>query len=248
MWRTIKMKWCLSLLFASMEKVYGLSEITRHNMYTASEISGGAAMVTVAGRHWLLSVKWRKKHCGFCHRPTGVSKRWSSRGNESGLYIPYLFGICFVLSLPNMKVLFAMAVVLSLPAGIFRSLLRSSNYSDLKTISTHRWPWVMRWLVCWEKMPLLIVEFAVQKHRSGASVFKAAVEGAAVRFRPILMTSFCLCGWFDTAGICHRAGQDRANRTIGSAISRWYVVWKPCSGCWSSWICLSVCKDLRKIS
>src|ERR1700754_2343588 len=29
--------------FMKMEKVYGLSEITRHNMYTASEISGSAS-------------------------------------------------------------------------------------------------------------------------------------------------------------------------------------------------------------
>jgi HAE1 family hydrophobic/amphiphilic exporter-1 len=30
--------------FMKLEKVYGLSEITRHNMYTSTEISGAAAV------------------------------------------------------------------------------------------------------------------------------------------------------------------------------------------------------------
>ena len=54
----------------------------------------------------------------------------------------------------------------------------------------HRWPWS-----ClsdfWVKNAVLIVEFAVQKKaEEGIPVAKAAIEGAAIRFRPILMTSF----------------------------------------------------------
>ena len=37
-----RMRWFLFCLYAHA-KVYGLSEITRHNMYNASEISGSAA-------------------------------------------------------------------------------------------------------------------------------------------------------------------------------------------------------------
>ncbi len=41
------------------------------------------------------------------------------------------------------------------------------------------------------KNAVLIVEFAVQKKaEEGIPVAKAAIEGAAIRFRPILMTSF----------------------------------------------------------
>ena len=40
------------------------------------------------------------------------------------------------------------------------------------------------------KNAILIVEFAKARHDSGAPVEEAALEGARIRFRPILMTSF----------------------------------------------------------
>jgi len=40
------------------------------------------------------------------------------------------------------------------------------------------------------KNAILIVEFAKQKHEQGMDLFQAAIEGARLRFRPILMTSF----------------------------------------------------------
>jgi HAE1 family hydrophobic/amphiphilic exporter-1 len=40
------------------------------------------------------------------------------------------------------------------------------------------------------KNAILIVEFAKMKMEEGEDVFKAAIDGAKLRFRPILMTSF----------------------------------------------------------
>jgi multidrug efflux pump subunit AcrB len=40
------------------------------------------------------------------------------------------------------------------------------------------------------KNAILIIEFAVQRRREGASLKDAAIEGGKLRFRPILMTSF----------------------------------------------------------
>jgi HAE1 family hydrophobic/amphiphilic exporter-1 len=40
------------------------------------------------------------------------------------------------------------------------------------------------------KNAILIVEFAIQRRKSGLTLYESALEGAKARFRPILMTSF----------------------------------------------------------
>jgi HAE1 family hydrophobic/amphiphilic exporter-1 len=66
------------------------------------------------------------------------------------------------------------------------------------------------------KNAVLIVEFAVQRHRAGDSVFNAAIEGSAARFRPILMTSFAFIAGLIPLVFATGPGAI-GNRTIGSA-------------------------------
>ncbi len=66
------------------------------------------------------------------------------------------------------------------------------------------------------KNAVLIVEFAVQKHAQGATVLEAAIEGARVRFRPILMTSFAFIAGLIPLVVTTGPGAT-GNRTIGSS-------------------------------
>jgi HAE1 family hydrophobic/amphiphilic exporter-1 len=66
------------------------------------------------------------------------------------------------------------------------------------------------------KNAVLIVEFAAQKHQQGATVLDAAIEGARVRFRPILMTSFAFIAGLIPLVVATGPGAI-GNRTIGAS-------------------------------
>jgi len=67
------------------------------------------------------------------------------------------------------------------------------------------------------KNAILIVEFARDRQREGASVFEAAVDAARVRLRPIIMTSLAfILGVFPLV-IAEGAGAEM-RRTLGTAV------------------------------
>ncbi|VTQ01483.1 Multidrug-efflux transporter MexB [Sphingobacterium daejeonense] len=78
--------------FMHMEKVYGLSEITRHNMYLASEISGSAADGFSSGEAISVvnEVALKTLPKGYSIDWAGISKDEVARGNQA----IYIFLIC----------------------------------------------------------------------------------------------------------------------------------------------------------
>jgi HAE1 family hydrophobic/amphiphilic exporter-1 len=203
--------------FIKMRKVYGLSEITRHNMYNASEISGQSAPGYSSGEAINAITEVAKKTLprGFGIDWAGISKDEVSRGNEA----VYIFLICLgfvylVLAAQYESFILPLSVILSLPAGIFGAFL----FLKLLGLENNIYAQVAMVMLIGllGKNAVLIVEFAAQRHAQGASVLKAAMEGATVRFRPILMTSFAFIAGLIPLMIASGPGKI-GNRTIGSA-------------------------------
>jgi HAE1 family hydrophobic/amphiphilic exporter-1 len=203
--------------FMKMEKVYGLSEITRHNMYNSSQISGAAAPGHSSGEaiKTITEVAQKTLPRGFGIDWAGISKDEVAQGNQA----IYIFLICLgfvylILSAQYESFILPLAVILSLPTGVFGSFLflkclglENNIYAQVAMVML---------IGLLGKNAVLIVEFAVQKHREGASVLKAAMEGARVRFRPILMTSFAFIAGLIPLVFAHGPGA-MGNRTIGTA-------------------------------
>ena len=203
--------------FMTVDKVYGLSEITRHNMYNASEISGNAAPGYSSGAAIaaISEVAKNKLPRGFGIDWAGISKDEVGRGNEA-IYI-FLVCLAFVyllLSAQYESFILPFPIILSLPTGIFGAFFFLKIFSLENNIYSQVSMVMLIGLLA--KNAVLIVEFAVQKHRAGATVFKAAIAGAAIRLRPILMTSFAFIAGLIPLAFATGPGAI-GNRTIGTA-------------------------------
>lgn len=203
--------------FMRMEKVYGLSEITRQNMYNASEISGSAAPGYSSGEaiKVINEVAAKTLPRGFGIDWAGISKDEVARGNEA----IYIFLICLafvylILAAQYESFILPFAVILSLVAGIFGAFMLLSGLGLENNIYAQVAMIMLIGLL--GKNAVLIVEFAAQKHKDGLTVFEAALEGAATRFRPILMTSFAFIAGLIPLVFASGPGA-LGNRTIGSA-------------------------------
>jgi len=203
--------------FMKIEKTYGLSEITRHNMYNSSEVSGGPAPgyssgTAIAAIQQVAKTKLPK---GFGIDWSGISIDEVRRGNEA-IYI-FLISLVFVylvLSAQYESFVLPLPILLSLPVGLFGTFfllkvlgLENNIYAQIAMVML---------IGILGKNAVLIVEFAVQRHRAGRNPLQAAVDGAAARLRPILMTSFAFVAGLIPLVIAAGPGAI-GNRTIGSA-------------------------------
>lgn len=203
--------------FMKMEKVYGLSEITRHNLYNAAEISGasGAGYSSGSAIDAIVEVSKKTLPRGFGIDWAGISADEVARGNEAIIIFLICLGFVYLLLAAQYEsFLLPLAVILSLPAGIFGAFLllkvtglENNIYAQVAMVML---------IGLLGKNAVLIVEFAVQKHRAGETVLKAAIQGAALRFRPILMTSFAFVAGLIPLVFATGPGA-LGNRTIGTA-------------------------------
>jgi hydrophobic/amphiphilic exporter-1 (mainly G- bacteria), HAE1 family len=176
--------------FITLEKTYGVDQITRYNMYNSAELNGEEAPGYSSGEaiKAIKETAREKLPRGYDIAWSGISYDEEAAGNE-GLYI-FLICLLFiylVLAGQYESFLLPLPVILSLPAGIFGALfmlflvgLENNIYAQIAAIML---------IGLLSKTAILIVEYASQKHSEGNRVLEAAIEGAKLRFRPILMTA-----------------------------------------------------------
>ena len=126
----------------------------------------------------------------------------------------FLLFVYLVLAAQYESFLLPLAVILSLPVGIFGSFLLLKLMGLSNDIYAQIGLIMLVGLL--GKNAVLIVEFAVQKRDQGSTILEAAIEGARMRFRPILMTSFAFIAGLIPLVLASGAGAI-ANRTIGGS-------------------------------
>ncbi|XCV38781.1 efflux RND transporter permease subunit [Methylococcus sp. ANG] len=203
--------------FMTMKKTQGPNEITRYNLYNSAVIRAVPADGYTSGDaiEAVKKVAAATLRRGYDIAWEGLSFDEAARGSEAIIvFLVVIVFVYLVLAGQYESFLLPLAVLCSLPAGIFGSYfllkvlgLANDVYSQIALIML---------IGLLGKNAVLIVEFAVQRHTQGLSVKEAAIEGAKARFRPILMTSFAFIAGLIPLVIATGAGAV-GNRTIGTA-------------------------------
>ncbi len=203
--------------FMKLKKTQGPNEVTRFNMYNSAAIQGLPAKgyTTADAIQAIREVASETLPKGYDIAWEGLSYDESNRGNEAlYVFLIVLVFVYFVLAAQYESFIIPLAVVFSLPVGVFGSFLllklmglENDIYAQIGLIML---------VGLLGKNAVLIVEFAVQKRQHGETILDAAIEGARVRFRPILMTSFAFIAGLIPLIIATGAGAI-GNRTIGAS-------------------------------
>jgi hydrophobe/amphiphile efflux-1 (HAE1) family protein len=174
----------------SLKKVYGPESVNRYNLYNAVTInvvsqpgtSNGALMETLEEN------VLNKLPTDYSYEWTGLSLEEKESGNQTLLILMLsLLFVYFLLAAQYESYLLPLAVLFSIPTGILGAFL------GIKAIGLDNNIYVQIGLIMLigllAKNAILIVEFAVQRRKSGMSIVNAGLEGAKARLRPIIMTS-----------------------------------------------------------
>lgn len=176
--------------FISMEKVYGPEAIKRFNLYTSVSIQGAPnAGFSSGDAITAISEEAEKLPTGYSYDYSGATREELSSGGQS----VYIFMLCvifvyFLLAAQYESYVLPLAVILSLPVGLAGSFLLAYILGVDNNIYLQISLIMLIGLLA--KNAILIVEFALQRRRAGASIYEAAIVGAKARLRPIIMTSF----------------------------------------------------------
>lgn len=203
--------------FMKMHKRQGPNEITRYNLYNSAAIRGVPAKGYTTGDaiKAIEEVAEQTLPRGYDIAWEGLTFDEANRGNEAiVIFIVVLIFVYLVLAAQYESFILPLAVVLSLPAGIFGSFFLLKVFGLANDIYAQVGLVMLVGLL--GKNAVLIVEYAVQKHQEGLSIVEAAIEGAKARFRPILMTSFAFIAGLIPLVIATGAGAI-GNRTIGTS-------------------------------
>lgn len=203
--------------FMKIEKKQGPNEVTRYNMYNSASIRGlpTKGYTTADAIQAIREVAEQTLPKGYDIAWEGLSYDEASSGNQAiYIFIIVLAFVYFVLAAQYESFLLPLAVILSIPVGVFGSFLLLKMMGLDNDIYAQIGLIMLVGLL--GKNAVLIVEFAVQKHRQGATILEAAIEGAKTRFRPILMTSFAFVAGLIPLVIATGAGAI-GNRTIGAS-------------------------------
>ena len=203
--------------FVTLRKVYGPSNITRFNLFTSMDVSvaTNSGYSSGDGMKAIAEVAKETLPEGYGYEYSGLTRSEAESSNSTGL----IFALCIVfvyliLSAQYESYILPLSVVLSIPFGlagafIFTNIFGHSNdiYMQISLIML---------IGLLAKNAILIVQFALERRRTGMAIKYSAILGAGARLRPILMTSLAMIIGLLPLMFASGVGKN-GNQTLGAA-------------------------------
>ncbi len=203
--------------FAKPRWTYGSPRLERYNGFPSYEILGQPAPGKSSGDAMRVMEELASK------LPPGIGFEWTGLSYQermSGSQAPLLYAISVLVVFLCLAALYEswsipFAIMLVLPLGVVGAMLATwlrglSNdvYFQVGLLAT---------IGLSAKNAILIVEFAKERMEQGATLVEAALEGARLRLRPILMTSLAFMLGVLPLAISTGAGSGAQN-SIGTGV------------------------------
>ena len=175
----------------SLERVYGPETVNRTNLFNSTTIDGSVKPGYSSGD----AIKAIKEVAatylprGYSYEWSGITREESNAGSQTQLiFILSIVFVYFLLAAQYESYILPLAVLLSIPTGLLGVFL----FINLTGIENNIYVQVgiIMLIGLLAKNAILIVQYAVQRRRSGMDLIASALEASRLRLRPILMTSF----------------------------------------------------------
>lgn len=176
--------------FVELKRVYGPQAVNRFNLFNAASVNGASAPGFSSGDaiKAVQEVSETALPGEYTIDFSGLTREEISAGSQTiFIVILSVLFVYFLLAAQYESYLVPFAVLFSLPVGIMGAFL-TTKLAGLEMNVYFQIALIML-IGLLAKNAILIVEFAVQRRRAGMDLVEAAVTGAKVRLRPILMTS-----------------------------------------------------------
>lgn len=179
--------------FVSMKKVYGPQEIDRFNLFTSINVTAAPADGYASGDviRAISEVASSSLPSGYTYEFSGLTRSEQESSNSTMLiFVLCLTFVYLILSAQYESYLLPLSVILSIPFGLAGAFLFTNMFGKNNDIYMQIALIMLIGLLA--KNAILIVQFALERRRTGMALSWSAVLGATARLRPILMTSLAM--------------------------------------------------------
>ena len=201
--------------FVTLKRVYGPQSVTRFNLLNSASLTGATNEGFSTGDAIrVIEEEASKLPSNYSVSYSGLTREEVNSGNQTTfIFILSILFVYFLLCAQYESYILPLAVVFSLPFGVFGAYL-SAKLLGLENNIYFQIALIML-IGLLAKNAILIVEFARQRRQNGESILNAAIDGSKARLRPILMTSFAFILGLMPLVLAKGVGAE-GNRSIGT--------------------------------